>query len=58
MEDDTREGGEVMTEDVERAIKEYFDSSVNHMDDLKAAENAILDVLNMIYIDFEDELRR
>ncbi len=47
-----------MTEDVERAIKEYFDSSVNHMDDLKATENAILDVLNMIYIDFEDELRR
>jgi len=47
-----------MTEDVERAIREYFDNYVIHIDDLKAAENAILDVLDYVYIDFEDELLR
>ncbi len=50
-------GGEVMIEDVERAIREYFDSNVINTDDLKAAENAILDVLDYIYIYFEDKLR-
>lgn len=47
-----------MEENVEIAIREYFASYVANIDDLRAAKNAILDVLVCVYIDFEDELLR